>query len=81
MSKEELGQMLRGMFGDNVVSRSLRQFNKRLGFGVQHGQHRHTWRGGIYVPSKPALVTGSAASAAANATLARAHTFTGGALR
>jgi len=80
MSQEELREVLRGMFGSHVVSRSLKLFNERLGGAVQHGRHAHTGRGSVFVPSRPAIVTGAAATAAM-ASPARAHTFMGGFLK
>ena len=79
MSQEELRDLFRGLFGSHVVSRSLKLFNERLGGAVRQGQHGHTSRGSIFVPSRPAIVTGAAAPAIVAAP-ARAHTFMGGVL-
>ena len=79
MTQEELRRVLRRLFGDHVVSRSFRLFNEQLGRGIQGGHHVHTGRGGVFMPSKPAIITG-ASVAGAVAAKARAHTFMGGVL-
>jgi hypothetical protein len=79
MTQEELRRVLRRLFGDHVVSRSLKLFNEQLGRGIQGGRHSHTGRGSVFMPSKPAIITG-AGVAASMASPARAHTFMGGVL-
>jgi hypothetical protein len=71
---EDLQKWLRDQFGDYVVSKSIRQFNQRMGGAVRHAAGRYTSKGGFYVPAAPALVAASTATAAP----ARAHTFYGG---
>jgi hypothetical protein len=77
ISQEDLRDVLRGLFGDGVVSRGLKAFNERMGAAVQAGRQDYTSRGGVFVPSKPAIVASTAAIASG---AARAHTFTGGSL-
>ena len=60
-----------------MVSTSVRRFNDRTGRAVQSGLHAYTPRGGLYVPSRPALVGVGGAAAAAPAR-ASAPTFRGG---
>ncbi len=79
VSLETISAALRNLFGGIVVSRGLKRFNERLGHAVQTGQHRYTDRGGLYVPSKPAIITG-AMGGVTPGTAARAHTFMGGRL-
>ncbi len=71
---EDAQDWLRSQFGGQVVSRSIKAFNRRLGGSIKHGGQGYTPRGGLYVPSAPALVgIGSAATPAT----ARPHTFMG----
>lgn len=73
---ESLRDWLREQFGDYVVSGALSRFNQRTGQAVQGGGTAYTPRGGLYVPSTPALVVlGTAASSRAVA--ATPHTFRG----
>ncbi|MGT2481574.1 hypothetical protein ACU4GR_28215 [Methylobacterium oryzae CBMB20] len=76
-SLEDIQEWLRERFGSHVVSTSVRRFNDRTGRAVQSGLHAYTPRGGLYVPSRPALVGVGGAAAAAPAR-ASAHTFRGG---
>ena len=76
-SLEDIQDWLRERFGSHVVSTSVRRFNDRTGRAVQTGLHAYTPRGGLYVPSRPALVGVGGAAAAAPAR-ASAHTFRGG---
>lgn len=79
-SLEDMRDWLRDRFGDRVVMGSLDRFNKRTGGAVRTGAHGYTPRGGLYVPSKPALVgigTGLTARSSA-AVAATPHTFRGG---
>ncbi|MCW2282573.1 hypothetical protein M2323_000334 [Rhodoblastus acidophilus] len=72
---EELQEWLRERFGSHVVSRSVKQFNERMGGAVRTSAQSYSGRGGLFVPSAPALVgIGVAASPAA----AKPHTFMGG---
>ncbi len=73
---ETLRDWLRGQFGDYVVSGALRRFNQRAGWAVQGGGTAYTPRGGLYVPSKPALV-GLGTAAASRPVAATPHTFRG----
>ena len=79
---EEAQAWLREQFGAMVVSRSVRDFNARTGRAVRNAAQAYTPRGGLYVPSAPALVgVGSGAAAVAVAAapaVARPHTFMGG---
>lgn len=74
---ETAQQILRPLFGDRAVTRGVSRFNQRAGRAMQSGSQRYTPRGGLYVPSKPALVTGIGCSVSAPAA-ARTHTFMGG---
>lgn len=76
-SLEDLRDWLRDRFGSHVVSNSFQRFNRRTGRAVQAGSHAYTPRGGLYVPSAPALV-GIGAAMAAPAVPASSHTFRGG---
>lgn len=76
-SLEDIQEWLRGRFGSYVVSTSIRRFNDRTGRAVQAGSHAYTPRGGLYVPSRPALV-GIGGTAAAEPARASTHTFRGG---
>ena len=75
-SLEDLQEWLRDGFGSHAVTRSMISFNERLGREVQQQNHGFTPKGGLYVPSKPAIITGAAAAALAPA-IARAHTNMG----
>lgn len=71
---EDLQAWLRTQFGEQVVTRSVRAFNDRLGRQVQAGQHGYTRSGGLYVPAAPAII-GAVSGLAPVA--ARAHTNMG----
>ncbi len=73
---ESLRDWLREQFGDYVVSGAIRRFNQRAGQAVQGGGTAYTPRGGLYVPSRPALV-GLGAAASSRAVAATPHTFWG----
>jgi len=73
---ESLRDWLREQFGDYVVSGAIRRFNQRAGQAVQGGATAYTPRGGLYVPSTPALV-GLGAAASSRAVAATPHTFRG----
>jgi hypothetical protein len=73
---ETLQDWLREQFGSHVVSTAIRSFNERNGKAVQAGGTAYTPRGGLYVPSAPALV-GLAATASTKAVAAAPHTFRG----
>ncbi len=75
-SLEDAQDWLRGQFGDRVVSRSLKAFNRRLGGGIRHSGQAYSPNGGLYVPSAPRIVGLGTASAAMPAA-ARSHTFMG----
>jgi hypothetical protein len=69
---EEVEDWLRQVFGDRVVTTSIKRYNKRTGRAVQQARQSYTRTGGLYVPSAPAIVTSAAPATA------RAHTFMGG---
>ena len=71
-SLEDAQDWLRSQFGDHVVTRSLKAFNRSLGGGIGHAQQAYTPRGGLFMPSVPRIVGAGAASA-----VARSHTFMG----
>jgi hypothetical protein len=73
---ESLRDWLREQFGDYVVSGALRRFYQRAGQAVQGGGTAYTSRGGLYVPSAPALV-GLGTAASSRAVAATPHTFRG----
>jgi hypothetical protein len=73
---ESLRDWLREQFGDYVVSSAIRRFNQRVGQAVQGGGTAYTSRGGLYVPSAPALV-GLGTAASSRAVAATGHTFRG----
>ena len=73
---ESLQDWLREQFGDYVVSGAIRRFNQRAGQAVQSGGTAYTPRGGLYVPSAPALV-GLGTAASSRAVAATPHTFRG----
>jgi len=73
---EPLRDWLREQFGDYVVSGALRRFNQRTGRAVRGGGTAYTPRGGLYVPSTPALV-GLGTAATSRAVAATPHTFRG----
>lgn len=72
---EDLQIWLRQMFGERVVTRSVESFNDRLGRQVKAREHGFTKSGGLYTPSRPAIITGASAALAPMA--ARAHTNMG----
>jgi hypothetical protein len=77
---EELQHWLRDQFGPLVVSRSVQQFNERAGRAIQDARQAYRPAGRVYVPSKPAIISGVGAAAAskpAAAAIARPHTFRG----
>ena len=76
-SLEDVQDWLKARFGSHVVSTSIRGFNDKTGRAVRDGAHAYTPRGGLYVPSRPALVGIGGAVMAAPAP-AVAHTFRGG---
>jgi len=78
-SLEDLQEWLRERFGGYVVSSSIRRFNRRNGSAVQYGAQGYTPRGGLYVPSAPALV-GIGAAGTVTGVAASPHTFRGGLL-
>lgn len=71
---EDLQAWLRQQFGEQVVTRSVKAFNDRLGRQVKAGQHGYTRSGGLYVPAAPAII-GAVSGLAPVA--ARAHTNMG----
>lgn len=71
---EDLQAWLRKQFGEQVVTRSVKAFNDRLGRQVKAGQHGYTRSGGLYVPATPAII-GAVSGLAPVA--ARAHTNMG----
>ena len=71
---EDLQAWLRKQFGEQVVTRSVKAFNDRLGRQVKAGQHGYTRSGGLYVPAAPAII-GAVSGLAPVA--ARAHTNMG----
>lgn len=71
---EDLQAWLRKLFGEQVVTRSVKAFNDRLGRQVKAGQHGYTRSGGLYVPAAPAII-GAVSGLAPVA--ARAHTNMG----
>ena len=73
---KSLRDWLREQFGDYVVSSALRRFYQRAGQAVQSGGTAYTPRGGLYVPSAPALV-GLGTAASSQAVAATPHTFRG----
>lgn len=73
---ETLQQWLREQFGDYVVSGAIRRFNQRNGQAVQSGSTAYTQRGGLYVPSAPALI-GAGTTASSRAAASTPHTFMG----
>ena len=73
---ESLRDWLREQFGDYAVSGAIRRFNQRAGQAVQGGVTTYTPRGGLYVPSAPALV-GIGTAASSRAVAATPHTFRG----
>ena len=76
VSLEILQDWLRNQFGAYVVSGAVRRFNRRLGQSVPAGTNAYTPRGGLYVPSTPALV-GIGSSMASRPAAATPHTFRG----
>lgn len=77
-SLEEMRDWLRDRFGERVVNRSLDRFNRRTGAAVRTGTHAYSPRGGLYVPSAPALVgIGTGLAARTPAVAATPHTFRG----
>lgn len=73
---DTLQNWLREQFGGHVVSSAIGRFNLRNGEAVRGGWNAYTRRGGLYVPSTPALV-GVGTSAASRAVAANPHTFRG----
>ena len=71
---EDLQAWRRKQFGEQVVTRSVKAFNDRLGRQVKAGQHGYTRSGGLYVPAAPAMI-GAVSGLAPVA--ARAHTNMG----
>ena len=71
---EDLQAWLRKQFGEQVVTRSVKAFNDRLGRQVKAGQHGYTRSGGLYAPAAPAII-GAVSGLAPVA--ARAHTNMG----
>lgn len=76
---EDLQRWLREQFGDLVVSRSVRQFNERAGRAIRDARQGYRPSGQVYIPSKPAIITGVGAATATRpaAAAARPHTFMG----
>ena len=73
---ESLQDWLRELFGGYVVSGALRRSTRRTGQAVRGGGTAYTPRGGLYVPSAPALV-GLGTAASSRAVTAMPHTFRG----
>ena len=77
-SLEEMRDWLRARFGERVISRSLERFNRRTGAAVRAGGQAYSPRGGLYVPSAPAIIgVGTAAAVRSPAVAASPHTFRG----
>ncbi len=76
---ESLRECLRELFGGYVVSGAFRRFNQRTGRAVQAGGTAYTPRGGLYVPSTPALV-GFGTVTSGRAVAGAPHTFRGDSL-
>jgi hypothetical protein len=72
---EETQAWLRPRFGTHVVTRSIQQFNDRVGRAVRRGQQSYTTRGGLFVPAAPAIIGCGVSAAPA---VARQNTFMGG---
>jgi len=72
---EDLQVWLRQQFGERVVTKSIKDFNHRLGRQVKAREHAYTPNGGLFTPAKPALI-GSTLGLAPIA--ARSHTNMGG---
>lgn len=75
-SLEDAQDWLRSQFGDQVVSRSFKAFNRRLGGGIRQSGQSYSPKGGLYVPSAPRIL-GLGAAGAATPAAARSHTFMG----
>jgi hypothetical protein len=73
---EDLQVWLREVFGDRVVTKSVDRFTDRLGGALKWTSQAYTRKGGVFVPSAPAIRTGAAASLLASVP-ARAHTNMG----
>jgi len=76
MSLEEMRDWLREQFGERVVSRSIEQFNDRVGRAVRLATPGYTRSGGLLVPEKKSIIGSLAVSSVPSA--ARPHTFYGG---
>lgn len=74
---EHLQNWLRERFGERVVTRSVKQFNDRLGGAVKSATPGYSRHGGIYLPNVNRLA-GASAAVAATPAIARPHTFMGG---
>lgn len=77
MDLEDMQDWLREQFGGYVVSGAIRRFNKRNGSAVRNGAVSYSPRGGLYVPSRPALVAATTVPGV-RAVAATPHTFRGG---
>ena len=66
--------VLRGNFGDRVVTRAAEQIATEVGGGIQQSRQLYTRRGGVLLPTA-AVVTSSIVNPAVAA--ARPHTFFG----
>jgi hypothetical protein len=73
---EDLQAWLRDMFGGRVVTKSIDGFTDRMGQALKSSSQGYTRKGGVYVPSAPAIRTGTAASLLSTVP-ARAHTNMG----
>ncbi|MCP1850288.1 MULTISPECIES: hypothetical protein [unclassified Bradyrhizobium] len=67
--------VLRGNFGDRVVTRAADQIATEVGGGIQQSRQLYTRRGGVLLPTTAAVVTPTVNPAVA---AARLHTFFGG---
>ena len=72
---EDMKDWLRERFGERVVSRSFVAFNAHQGAVLRGGLHGYTSKGGLFIPTAPAIIAARPASASVVAP--RRHTNMG----
>ncbi len=77
MAADAIGEWLRRMFGDRIVTKAADSTAIRLGSAIQKVQQSYSRKGRLLVPGTGRSLSASVAPLVAPATSARAHTFYG----
>ncbi|WP_316204401.1 nucleotidyltransferase [Bradyrhizobium sp. SZCCHNS3051] len=77
MAADAIGEWLREMFGDRVVTKAADSIAIRLGTAIQKVQQSYSRKGRLLVPGTGRSLSAAVAPQVAPATSAKAHTFFG----